>query len=140
MKTEEAAVILKSIVDNLQGDMAQFAYEIRIENITGFDASGGQVNVTAIGGGPGSHTTGLHAEARFGDTEANIVKKSVNDEIKEKIQPAIRHLEEVIKELQQEKPSKPRLQGILLAIQNTILAPSLVVAITKIVENAIETL
>ena len=140
MKTEEAVVILESIVDNLQGDMAQFAYEIRIENITGFSASGGQVNVTAIGGGAGSHTTGLHAEARFGDTEANIVKKSVNDEIKKKIQPAIRHLEEAIKELQQEKPSKSRLQGILLAIQSTVLAPSLVVAITKIVENAIEAL
>lgn len=140
MKTEEAAVILKDIIDNLQGDMAQFTYEIHIENITGFSASGGQVNVTAIGGGAGSHTTGLHAEARFGDTEANIVKKSVNDEIRGKIQPAIMHLEEAVKELRQEKPSKSRLKGILLAIQNTILAPSLVVAITKVVENAIETL
>jgi hypothetical protein len=139
MKTEEAAVILKSIVDNLQGDMAQFTYEIHIENITGLSTSGGQVNVTAIGGGSGSQTTGLHAEARFGDTEANIVKKSVNDGIQEKIQPAIRHLEEAVKELQQEKPSKSRLQGILFAIQNTILAPALVVAITKIVESAIET-
>lgn len=140
MKTEEAAVILDSIIDNLQGDIAQFTYEIQIGNITGFSASGGQVNVTAYGGGPGSQTTGLHAEARFGDTEANIVKKRVNDEIREQMQPAIKHLEEAVKELRQEQPNKSRLQGILLALQNTILAPALTVAITKIVETAIATL
>jgi len=140
MKAEEAAVILESIIDNLKGDTAQFTYEIHIGSITGFSASGGQVSVTAYGGGPGSQTTGLHAEARFGDAEANIVKKRVNDEIRKQMQPAINHLEEAVKELRQGQPSKSRLQGILLALQNTILAPALTVAITKIVETAIATL
>lgn len=137
MKAAEAVVILEGIIDSLRGDMAQFIYEIHIGNITGFSASGGNVNVTAVGGGPGSHTTGLHAEARFGDTEAKIVKKGVNDKIREEMQPAIRHLEESVQELKEEKPSKSRLQGILLAIQNTILAPALIAAITKIVENVV---
>ena len=137
MKVEEAAIILDSIIDNLRQDPAQFTYEIHIGSITGFSASGGQVNVTAYGGEPGSHTTGLHAEARFGDAEANIVKKHVNDEIKAQMQPAIKHIEEAVKELRTGQPNKSRLRGILLALQSTVLAPAIIVAITKIVETII---
>lgn len=140
MKTEEAATILDSIKDNLQKDIAQFTYEIHIGSITGFSASGGQVNVTAYGGGPGSHTTGLHAEARFGDTEAKIVKKRVDDGIREQIQPAIRELEKAVKELRGQEPNKSRLQSILGTLQNTVLAPALMVAITKVIEMVIASL
>jgi hypothetical protein len=140
MKPEEAATILDSIIDNLQKDIAQFTYEIHIGNITGFSASGGQVNVTAYGGGPGSHTTGLHAEARFGDAEARIVKKHVDNGIRAQMQPAIRELEEAVKELRKQQPNKSRLQSILGTIKNTVLAPALTVAITKIVETAIASL
>lgn len=58
------------IADSLERDPNQFSLEVRVVGAMGMGGSGGPgISATAIGGEPGSETTGFRAEASAGSAE-----------------------------------------------------------------------
>ena len=121
MTKAEAAQIIDAIRQSVEHDPSQFHLTLEVAN-TGFQSTahgGGIGGLSAVGGGPGSSTVGVHASASAGDVQAQLVHKRANQVVHAEFQMLVDALNAISAELRAMHPDQSKLTRLCDSIKRT---------------------
>jgi len=131
MEAKEAAAVIDSMIKSLKESPGQFNIEV---NVTGLlvNASKGSTGliVSAVGGGPGSTTTGMNAS--ISSPQIDISQKRGTDVMNSQMQLLIDSLSTLSNELKSTKPEKGKIKTILQSLKESWV-PHLIINVLSIV-------
>lgn len=84
MDKEKASQLIKAIAEAIKSDPGQFQFNVNVSgmNVSASNGSTGMI-VSAHGGGPGSHTTGLNVS--LDSNQIEIVKKTADSTLSQQM-------------------------------------------------------
>ncbi|MBU2008738.1 MAG: hypothetical protein KJ624_02640 [Chloroflexi bacterium] len=132
MEIREAAELIEAIAKSLAENPSQFNFEIHVIGTQAIARGGGTgLSVTAVGGGPGSITTGFVSSLSGANIE--IAQKAANAAIQQDMSALVKALDNLAAELRSTTPDKKRISAVLDSLKQSWI-PNV---ITSVIANII---
>ncbi|AVX90041.1 hypothetical protein PkP19E3_17780 [Pseudomonas koreensis] len=135
MNKNDAAIVIDSIISELNNNPNQFNLNVSIKNIGvhGIGRDGGTgIRASAVGGGVGSTSIGMVGIASTGNMDFRISEGVADDKLKAEIKTFTSALEQISNQLKTEKPDKGLVDHLFGAVKDSII-PSVVKAVVAAV-------
>ncbi|MCH5548245.1 hypothetical protein L6227_02900 [Pseudomonas syringae pv. syringae] len=130
MNYKEAAGIVRSMADSIQSNPAQFKIEVSVVGQSIVSHGGIGLQVSAVGGGPGSTTIGN--QVTLGSTQVKFATQAADRAIGEQLTGLVKALNDVADQFESEKPDKGIIQSIIASLAGTWVPPVISAAITAV--------
>ncbi|MDP5165530.1 hypothetical protein [Pseudomonas syringae] len=130
MNYKEAAGIVRSMADSIQGNPAQFKIEVSVIGQSIVSNGGIGLQVSAVGGGPGSTTIGN--QVTLGGAQVKFATQAADRAIGEQLTGLVKALNDVADQFESEKPDKGVIQSIIASLAGTWVPPVISAAITAV--------
>ena len=134
MNTQEAALLIKAILESMQANPTQFNFNVsvRIVGAIGIGGAGGP-GIVGIAQGGG---IGFQASASSPTTaQIQIANQQANAEINAQASAALAALESIVQELRNQTLTSAKRDGFVAQLQNTWL-PNVVVTLVAAILNS----
>ncbi len=135
MGPEEAAAVVQAMSDSLRSDPHQFYVSVNVvgQNITSYGGTG--LEITAIGGGPGSSTVGQ--EVSLDGAAIRVSKDQAEQAMREEVTALVNSLDAIAVELRSSSCDKSEIQSILDSLKDTWVPGVIIGVLSNVLSAAI---
>lgn len=135
-KNTTAVAVLEAAIKSLKDKPNQFNLQVTCQGMQ-VTASGGStgMNMTVIGGAPGSQTMGM--KVTMDNAQCNVAGSKVDAAMKEQGEKAIELLTKIKSAIEANKSDKTEVSGLLSELGSTFIVPALQSVIEAVVKKAL---
>ena len=127
MKKNEAVTIIKTIIDSIEKEPAQFHIDVRVIGLQISSSGGIGQQIIAAGGGPGS----------TGGAQIQFAHKIAIKGMEQQVLGLITELKTMVTELNRPSPDKGTIRGILDKLNNSWVPPLITSVIANVITKSI---